>query len=455
MKDLLIKNAYIVNENEIFTGSVIIHDGKINRILKGDGPDLNLQDHEILDASGKYLLPGVIDEHVHFREPGLTHKADIGSESAAAVAGGVTSFMEMPNTIPQTTTLSLLEQKHELASEKSLANYSFYLGATNENLIEIKKTDPRQTCGLKLFMGASTGNMLADNLITLEGIFAECPVIIAAHCEDEKTIRMNTEQYRQKFGEDVPVKYHPFIRSTEACYKSSSLAVSLARKYNSRLHVLHLSTKKELDLFDPIPLSPSKRITSEVCIHHLWFDDSGYENLGTLLKWNPSVKSKEDRVGLLQGLLNNGIDTIATDHAPHTLQEKNNSYFKAPSGGPLIQHSLVIMLELVHQEKISLAAVVNKMSHSPARLFSIRNRGFIRKGYWADLVLVDMEAPWTVSPENILYKCKWSPLIGQTIRSKVLCTFVNGRKVYENSEGDPVNHSIYRDHPGMRLEFDR
>lgn len=455
MKDLLIKNACIVNENEIFTGSVIIHDGKINRILKGNSPDLKLGDHEIIDASGKYLLPGIIDEHVHFREPGLTHKADLSSESAAAVAGGITSFMEMPNTIPQTTTLSLLEQKHELASEKSLANYSFYLGATNDNLDEIIRIDPRQTCGLKLFMGASTGNMLADDMNTLEGIFAECPVIIVAHCEDEKTIRMNTDQYRQKFGEDVPIKYHPYIRTAEACYKSSSLAVDLARKYNSRLHVLHLSTKKELDLFDPIPLSPSKRITSEVCIHHLWFDDSGYENLGTLMKWNPSVKSKEDRIGLLEGLHNNNIDTIATDHAPHTSEEKKNSYFKAPSGGPLIQHSLVAMLEMVHQDKISLPVVVDKMSHAPARLFHIHNRGFIRKDYWADLVLVDMEAPWTVTAENILYKCKWSPFTGQTFRSKVLCTFVNGRKVYENQEGSPENCSIHKGHPGMRLEFDR
>jgi dihydroorotase len=455
MKDLFIKNAFIVNENEIFIGSVFIHEGKIHQILKEDKPDWNFHNYEIIEATGKYLLPGIIDEHVHFREPGFTYKADISSESAAAVAGGITSFMEMPNTLPQTTTLSLLEQKHELASEKSITNYSFYLGATNDNLDEIKRIDPRQTCGLKLFMGASTGNMMADDLNTLEGIFSECPVIIAAHCEDEKTIRMNSDQYREKFGEDVPVKYHPQIRSTEACYKSSSLAVSLAQKYNSRLHVLHLSTKKELELFDSIPLAHTKRITSEVCIHHLWFDDSGYQNLGTLIKWNPAVKTKEDRQGLLKGLLNNSIDVVATDHSPHTSEEKKNSYFKAPSGGPLVQHSLVAMVEMVHQKKISLPAVVNKMSHAPASLFNIRGRGFIRQGYWADLVLIDMNAPWTVSPENILYKCNWSPFNDQTFKSKILYTFVNGRKVYENPEGNPVNHILHREHPGMRLEFDR
>ena len=455
MKDLLIKNAHIVNENEIFIGSVIIRNGKISRIIKGESPDPHQNDYEIIDATRKYLLPGIIDDQVHFREPGLTHKGDISSESAAAVAGGITSFMEMPNTLPQTTTLSLLEQKHELASEKSLANYSFYLGATNDNLDEIRKIDPHQTCGLKLFMGASTGNMLVNNLFTLQSIFAECPVIIATHCEDEDTIRMNSDHYRKQFGEDVPVKYHPLIRSAEACYKSSSFAVSLARKHNSRLHVLHLSTKKELDLFDPIPLSPSKRITSEVCIHHLWFDDSDYMNLDTLIKWNPAIKTEEDRKGLLQGLLNNRIDVVATDHAPHTSEEKKNSYFKAPSGGPLVQHSLVAMLEMIHQEKISLPAVVNKMSHAPASLFNIRDRGFIRQGYWADLVLIDMNAPWTVSPENILYKCKWSPFNGQTFRSKILYTFVNGRKVYENPEGDPVNHLINTEYQGMRLEFNR
>jgi dihydroorotase len=455
MKDLLIKSATIVNKNEIFPGSVLIRNGKIQRIIRGNDPSLHPTDLEIIDANGKFLLPGIIDEHVHFREPGLTHKGDISSESAAAVAGGITSFMEMPNTMPQTTTLILLEQKHELASEKSLANYSFYLGATNDNLAEIKKIKPSLVCGLKLFMGASTGNMLVDDIKTLESIFAECPVIIVMHCEDEKTIRLNTEHYRKKFGEEIPVKYHPFIRSTEACYKSSSFAIQLARKYNSRAHILHVSTYKELDLFDPVPLSSSKLITSEACIHHLWFDDSRYKDMSGFIKWNPAIKTARDRKGLIDSLQQNRIDVVATDHAPHTLEEKKNTYFKAPSGGPMVQHSLVAMLELYHQQKISLHTIVNKMAHAPASLFSIKNRGYIQEGYWADLVLVDMNAPWTVSPDNILYKCKWSPFIGQTFRSKVIYTFVNGRKVYENPVGDPSIHNINKDHMGMRLEFDR
>jgi dihydroorotase len=297
--------------------------------------------------------------------------------------------------------------------------------------------------------------MLVDNLKTLESIFADCPVIIATHCEDEEIIRMNSDHYRKKFGEAIPVKYHPIIRSSEACFKSSSLAVNLARKYNSRLHVLHLSTKKELELFDPVPLSPSKQITSEVCVHHLWFDESYYNDLGTFIKWNPAIKTEEDRKGLLEGLLHNRIDVIATDHAPHTAEEKKNNYFKAPSGGPLVQHSLVAMLELYHQKKITLSIIVNKMSHAPASLFNIRERGFIREGYWADLVLVDLDSPWTVTPENILYKCKWSPFNGRIFRSKILYTFVNGRKIYENPEGDPANYSINREYPGMRLVFDR
>jgi dihydroorotase len=455
MKDLLIKNAIIVNENDVSPGSLIVRNGKINRIIKGNNTEITLSDYEIIDGTGKYLLPGIIDEHVHFREPGLTHKGDISSESAAAVAGGITSFMEMPNTIPQTTTLDLLEQKNELASEKSLANYSFYLGATNDNLDEIKKIDPGQICGLKLFMGASTGNMLVDNTKTLESIFADCPVIIAIHCEDEKTIRINSEYFKGKFGEDVPVKYHPFIRSAEACYKSSSIALEMARKYKTRAHILHISTLRELDLFDPVPLSPSKLITAEVCVHHLWFDDTGYENSGSFIKWNPAVKTAQDRQGLIEGLKHNSIDVIATDHAPHTQAEKKNTYFKSPSGGPLIQHSLVAMLELFHQKKITLQTVVNKMAHAPASIFNIRERGYLREGYWADLVLVDMNSPWTVTPENILSKCKWSPFTGQTFRSKILYTFVNGRKVYENPEGDPSSHHINKAHAGMRLTFNR
>jgi dihydroorotase len=455
MKDILIKSARIVNENEVFPGSLIIHDGKIHRIIKGYELTQDLSDYEVIDGDGKYLLPGIIDEHVHFREPGLTHKGDISSESAAAVAGGITSFMEMPNTVPQTTTLDLLEQKHELASQKSLANYSFYLGATNDNLREIKKIDPAKVCGLKLFMGASTGNMLVDKPKILEGIFAECPVIIVLHCEDEKTIRKNSEIYREKYGDKIPPKFHPLIRSTEACIKSSSSAVSLARKYKSRAHILHISSRQELDLFEPVPLSPAKLITAEVCVHHLWFDDNNYKQLGNLIKWNPAVKTADDRNSLYEGLIHGRLDVIATDHAPHTLEEKKNTYFNSPSGGPLIQHSLPAMLELFHLEKLSIQTIVNKMAHSPARLFNIKDRGFIQEGYWADLVLVDPESPWTVTPDNILYKCKWSPFMNQTFHSKIICTFVNGRKVYENPAGDTFTHNIYRGQTGMRLDFER
>jgi len=455
MKDLLIKDANIVNENEIFKGSVVIRLGKIQHILRGESSLVHLSDYEIIEARYRYLLPGVIDDQVHFREPGLIHKGDIGSESAAAVAGGVTSFMEMPNTIPQTTTILLLEEKHELAAQKSIANYSFYFGATNDNLKEINKINAQQTCGLKVFMGSSTGNMLVDNPKTLERIFAECPVIIATHCEDEDIIRKNSSFCREKYGEHLPVKYHPVIRSEEACYKSSSLAVALACKYNSRLHILHLSTKKELELFDPVPLTPDKHITAEACLHHLWFDDSKYEELGTKIKWNPAIKTRDDRIGLLQGLHDNRIDIVATDHAPHTLSEKNNPYFNAPSGGPMVQHSLVLMLELYHRGKITLPEIVNRMSHSPALLFNISNRGFIRENYWADLTLVDLDSPWTVSPDNIFYKCKWSPLENQVFRSKVLMTLVNGKKVYENFEGDPKDSVIHEEFHGMRLEFNR
>ena len=448
MKDLLISNANIVNENEIFTGSVTIRLGKINQIHRGKNTSLHLSDYELIDASGKYLLPGVIDNHVHFREPGLTQKGDIGSESAAAVAGGITSFMEMPNTVPQTTSFILLEKKFNLAARKSLANYSFYFGATNDNFEEIKKVDSLHTCGVKIFMGSSTGNMLVNNRETLEGIFAECPVTIVTHCEDEETIRKNLVSYRGKFSEDIPVKYHPVIRSEEACYKSSSLAVELADKYSSQLHILHVSTKKELKLFDPVPLNPGKHITAESCIHHLWFDDSKYETLGTLIKWNPAVKTKDDREGLLQGLIDNRIDTIATDHAPHTLDEKKNSYFNAPSGGPMVQHALVAMLEFVHQERISIERVVEKMCHNAAILFRIDRRGYVEQGYYADMVLVDMNAGWEVSSDNILYKCGWSPMEGVSFGSKVVKTFVNGHLVYDDGKFDESQK-------GERLLFNR
>jgi len=452
--DILIKNGQIVNEGKVFTADLHIRNEKIEKIIL-PGKQYTCPGCEIIQAKGKWIIPGVIDDQVHFREPGLTHKADIGSESAAAVAGGITSFMEMPNTNPQTVTLDLLEQKHELAAEKSLANFSFYLGATNDNLAEINKLDPGKSCGLKVFMGASTGNMLVDDPKTLKGIFAESPVIIATHCEDESTIQKNLQHYKDKYGEKLPISLHPEIRSEQACYLSSSLAVQLAKKYNSRLHVLHLSTWKEMDLFDPVPFTKDKRITAEVCVHHLWFESSHYEKLGTHIKWNPAIKTGADRAGLMNGLLSDRLDVIATDHAPHTLEEKSNNYFNAPSGGPLVQHSLLIMLEFYHQNDISLEKIVQKMCHSPADLFDVDRRGYIREGYWADLVIIDPESPWTVKKENIRYKCGWSPLLNQTFQSGVTHTLVNGHVVYENTSGDPAQSKIYPDIKGARLHFNR
>jgi len=447
MYSLLIKNVIIVNEGNQFKGGVLIQDGRIKEIFKNDNYPSTLAD-KIVDGQGKYLLPGVIDDQVHFREPGLTHKAEIYTEAKAAVAGGISSFMEMPNTKPQATTIELLEEKYEIASQKSLANYSFYLGASNDNLEEIKKIDPKNICGLKVFMGSSTGNMLVDNQDSLSKIFNESPVLIATHCEDEETIQKNTIKYREELGEDLPIKYHPLIRSEEACYKSSALAVELAKKHNSRLHILHLSTAKELELFDSSVPSKEKRITAEVCVHHLWFSDNDYDKYGTRIKWNPAVKTKKDRDALINGLKNNKIDVIATDHAPHTLDEKTNTYFKAPSGGPLVQHSLVTMLELYHQGKLSLQDIVNKMCHTPADIFQVKERGYIKEGYWADLVLVDLDSSWTVNKDNILYKCKWSPFENQTFKSKVTHTIINGNLVYENGS---FNESV----KGKRLSFDR
>jgi len=447
MYSLLIKNVIIVNEGNQFKGGVLIQDGRIKEIFKNDNYPSTLAD-KIIDGQGKYLLPGVIDDQVHFREPGLTHKAEIYTEAKAAVAGGISSFMEMPNTKPQATTIELLEEKYEIASQKSLANYSFYLGASNDNLEEIKKIDPKNICGLKVFMGSSTGNMLVDNQDSLSKIFNESPVLIATHCEDEETIQKNTIKYREELGEDLPIKYHPLIRSEEACYKSSALAVELAKKHNSRLHILHLSTAKELELFDSSVPSKEKRITAEVCVHHLWFSDNDYDKYGTRIKWNPAVKTKKDRDALINGLKNNKIDVIATDHAPHTLDEKTNTYFKAPSGGPLVQHSLVTMLELYHQGKLSLQDIVNKMCHTPADIFQVKERGYIKEGYWADLVLVDLNSSWTVNKDNTLYKCKWSPFENQTFKSKVTHTIINGNLVYENGS---FNESV----KGKRLSFDR
>jgi len=447
-KKLLIKGAIIVNEGIERLGSVLIEGAYIKKVFFEDLPKEVLESSDIIEAKGKYLLPGIIDDQVHFREPGLTHKGDIYTEAKAAIAGGVTSFMEMPNTNPQTTTQELLEEKYRIASQKSLANYSFYIGGTNDNLEELLKTDPKTVCGIKIFMGSSTGNMLVDNPKTLEQIFKQSPLLIAVHCEDEGTIKANTEKYLNTYGENIPISCHPEIRSDEACYLSSRLAVSLAQKYNTRLHILHLSTAKEMELFTNQIPSVQKRITGEVCVHHLWFDDADYKTLGTRIKWNPAVKTKKDKERLLESLLNDTLDVVATDHAPHTLAEKENTYTKAPSGGPLVQHSLNIMLELRQQSLISLSTIVRKMCHAPADIFQVHKRGYIREGYFADLVLLDLEQKWTVETHNILYKCKWSPFEGYTFTGKVTHTYVNGNLVYENGIFDETVK-------GMRLIFDR
>lgn len=443
-------NATIVNEDRTFTGSVLCENGILKEVVESENDSGEEIDNSIqtIDLKGKFLIPGIIDDQVHFREPGLTQKADLYTESKAAIAGGITSFMEMPNTIPNTLTQEILEDKYQLASTKSLANYSFYMGASNDNIEEILKTNPENVCGIKVFMGASTGNMLVDDINTLNKIFSGSKLLVAVHCEDEPTIQNNLDIFKKKYGENIPIEAHPLIRSHEACYKSSKLAVGLARLYNTRLHVLHISTAKELELFsNDLPLE-KKRITAEVCVHHLWFSNKDYENKGTLIKWNPAVKSKVDQEGLLQGLLENKLDVIATDHAPHTREEKDNPYLKAPSGGPLVQHALPAMLELYHDGKIRIEEVVRKMCHSPADCFKIRKRGYIRPGYFADLVVVDPEKQFTVTPDNILYKCGWSPFENTTFRSSVTHTFVNGNLVYENGV-------FYEEQKGHRLLFDR
>lgn len=441
----LIRNARIVNEGKIIEADVLIKGERIEQIGSSlpENPGA-----KTLDIKGNLLMPGVIDDQVHFREPGLTHKATIASESRAAVAGGVTSFMEMPNTVPNALTQELLEEKYKIAQSTSLANYSFFMGASNDNIEEVLKTDQRNVCGIKIFMGSSTGNMLVDNEKTLEGIFSRTPMLVATHCEDEATIQKNTALYKEKYGEDLPIKFHPLIRSEEACYLSSSMAVSLARKHNTRLHILHISTARELDLFDnSIPLE-EKKITAEACIHHLWFDDHDYDRKGTLIKWNPAVKTSNDREALFQAVLDNRIDVIATDHAPHTQEEKNNTYFKAPSGGPLIQHSLPAMMEFYHRKKISLEKIVEKMAHHPATLFGIKERGFIREGYYADLVVVDPAAAWTVTKENILAKCGWSPFEGELFNAKVTHTLVSGHLAYSSGK-------LNEGQMGSRLTFQR
>src|SRR5690554_1149038 len=432
MKSVLIKNAHIVNEGTITRNDVMVTDGRIAEIA----PSISVKtiDTKIIDADGLYLLPGMIDDQVHFREPGLTYKADIESESAAAVAGGITSFIEMPNTDPQTTTIELLEEKFEIAAKKSWANYSFMFGGTNDNLEEILKVDPKKVAGLKLFLGSSTGNMLVDNPKTLEEIFSKTKLLISVHCEDEKTIQNNLKDAMKTYGEDIPISMHPKIRSEEACYISSSKAVELAKKTGARLHVFHVSTEKETHLFSKSKPLSKKKITAEVCVHHLWFTEVDYATKGTKIKWNPAIKTQKDRDGLLQALLDDRIDVIATDHAPHTLEEKNNNYVHAPSGAPMVQHALVAMLELYHREKISLEKIVEKFAHNPAILFRIKERGFIREGYKADLVLVDLNFPWTVKKENLLYKCGWSPLEGSVFKSRVTHTLVNGTVVYQKSK---------------------
>ncbi len=446
LKRTLIKNAKIVNEGTIFSGDILIEGEFIKQI--DTSISAKWADVTIIDAEGKYVLPGAIDDQVHFREPGLTHKANIATESKAALAGGITSFIEMPNTNPQTTTLEKLEEKFEIASRTSLANYSFMFGGTNDNLDEILRVDETTVAGLKLFLGSSTGNMLVDDPKVLEKIFKSTNMVISVHCEDEATIRENLEKHIEKYGDDIPIELHPVIRSEEACYLSSSTAIKLAKKTGARLHVFHLSTGKETNLFsNKIPLK-DKKITAEVCIHHLWFSDEDYKKKGTNIKWNPAVKTAVDREQLWEALLDDRIDVIATDHAPHTIEEKKNVYTKAPSGGPLVQHALPAMLEMYHKGKISIEKIVEKMCHNPAILFQVERRGYIKEGYYADLVLVDLNNPWTVQKDNILYKCGWSPFEGSTFKSRVTHTVLNGSLVYHNFKFSEVKAA-------KRLTFNR
>lgn len=439
----IIKGGTLVNENRIFQADILIENDRISCISDRLSEEA-WENAEITDATGLFVIPGVIDDQVHFREPGLTHKGDIAEGSRAAAAGGVTSFMDMPNVVPPTTTLKRLEEKQEIARRDSAVNYSFYLGATSDNMDEIRNIDPHTTCGLKVFMGSSTGNMLVDKLESLEKIFSESPVLIATHCEDTPIINRNLALYKEQYGDDIPAGYHPLIRSREACYKSSSLAAALARKHNSRLHILHLSTAEEIALLDT-GSRKNKKITGEVCVHHLWFNDSAYLKKGNLVKWNPAIKTEKDRQALIQALNENRIDVIATDHAPHTLAEKSGPYTKAASGGPMVQHSLTVMLQLMEQGEIRLENIVDKMCHAPAELFRIKDRGYLREGYKADICLFG-KRPWQVTKENILYRCGWSPLEGMTFDYKIQTTFVNGHKVYENGKFD----DNYR---GEMLEF--
>ncbi len=444
MSTILIKAANIVNEGQIFTSDLLIKNGRIEKIAPTIDAPADLE----INAEGLHLLPGMIDDQVHFREPGLTHKADIFSESMAAVAGGITSFMEMPNTVPNTLTQDLLADKYTIAQQTSLANYSFYMGASNDNIEEVLKTDAKNVCGIKVFMGSSTGNMLVDNEKTLENIFSKAPMLVATHCEDEATIRHNLTAYKEKYGDDLTIDMHPLIRSAEACYKSSSLAVELAKRYNTRLHILHISTAKEVALFDNTLALADKRITAEACVHHLWFNDADYATKGNFIKWNPAVKTAADQAGILQGLLDDHIDVIATDHAPHTIDEKNQPYAQAPSGGPLVQHALPALLEMHLQGKISLEKIAEKASHNVATCFNLSERGFVREGYWADLVLVDLKDDWKVTSLNTLYKCGWSPFDGETFRASITHTFVSGNLAYQKGK-------FMTNETGKRLTFDR
>jgi dihydroorotase len=446
MSTILIRNAKIVNEGTIFEGDVLIEGKMIVEIATQISAKSSST--KIIDAEGNFLLPGIIDDQVHFREPGLTHKGTIFTESRAAVAGGITSFIEQPNTVPNAVTQELLEDKYKIAAEKSFTNYSFMMGGTNTNLEELLKTNPKNVAGIKLFLGSSTGNMLVDNEEALEKIFSSTDMLIAVHCEDEATIKANLAKFQAEYGADIPVSAHPLIRSAEACYISSSKAVELAKKTGARLHVFHISTAKELELFsNKMPLE-KKKITAEVCIHHLWFSDKDYDAKGNFIKWNPAVKTDDDREALWAAVLDDRIDVIASDHAPHTMEEKNQKYAQAPSGGPLVQHALVAMFEAYHKGKISIEKIIEKMAHNPAKLFKIDKRGFIKEGYYADLVIVNTGLPWTVNKDNILYKCGWSPFEGTTFKSRITHTFVNGQLVYNNSKVKDI-------HVGERLTFDR
>ena len=445
MNNWLIRDVRAVNEGKVTQADVLVRDGRIERVaVEGIGTARGAKE---FDAKGRHLLPGAIDDQDHFREPGLTYKEDIAHGSAAAVAGGITTFMEMPNTVPQTLTQELLEQKYAMGAASSVANYSFYMGASNTNLDEVLRTDPRNVCGVKAFLGSSTGNMLVDDPGALEQLFRKVHLIMAIHAEDEPTIRRNMAEAKARFGENIPLEQHPLIRSAEACWRCSSHAVAMAKEYGTRLHVLHISTARELELFQPGPIA-GKRITAEACIHHLWFTDADYATKGTRIKWNPAVKTSADRAAIRQAVKDGRIDVVATDHAPHTLEEKQQPYAHCPSGGPLVQHALPAMLELMHQGVFTLEEVVEKMCHAPARLFQVKDRGFIKEGHYADLVLVDLDAPWTVTKRNLLYKCGWSPFEGQTFRSRVLRTWVNGQLVHANGE---VDRSVR----GMRATFDR